>query len=238
MPFLTRGDAQLHYEEYGSGYPILLLSPGSLQSTIDAWHSAPWDPTVELRDEYRLIAMDQRNAGESRAPITVNDDWETYCADQIAILDHLEVERAHCMGGCIGVGFALKIMQRQPGRVTAAVLQQPSGTNSPRTVSRGFDRWVAALVNHPEATPEVLQRVRSNLYDPLFVYTVDRDFVRSCDTPMLVLPGNDSSHPYEIAEEIAEIAPNAEFIADWMDGEAKTKAFTRVREFLRQHTPC
>ncbi len=240
MPFLTRGDATLYYEEYGSGYPILLLSPGSLQSTIDAWHRSPWDPTEELRSDYRVIAMDQRNAGQSRAPITVQDDWETFYADQIAILDHLGIERCHTMGACIGVSFALKIMQHQPGRLTAAVMQQPIGANAPRTESGGFDRWVAALENHPEATPEVLRTYHDNMYGPLFVYSVDRDFVRSCDTPMIVLPGNDNAHPYEIAEELALLAPNAEFIPEWQSGRGSPMfeaAALRIKEFLRSHVP-
>jgi pimeloyl-ACP methyl ester carboxylesterase len=237
MPFINRDDATIYYEEYGSGYPILLLSPGSLLSTIDAWHRSPWDPTVELPSEYHVIAMDQRNAGRSSAPISTTDDWETFYADQVALLDHLGIDHCHVMGACIGVSFALKIMQHQPGRLTAAVMQQPIGANTPRTESGGFDRWVETLQDHPEATPEVLRTYHGNLYDPLFVFSVDRDFIRSCDTPMLVLPGNDNSHPYEIAAELAELAPNAQFIPEWKDGEAKTKAFARVREFLKEHTP-
>lgn len=238
MPFLTRDDATIYYEEYGSGYPLLLLSPGSLLSTIDAWHRSPWDPTVELRSEYRVIAMDQRNSGQSRAPIRATDDWESFYADQVALLDHLGVERAHVMGACIGVSFALKIMQHQPGRLTAAVMQQPIGANAPRTESGGFDRWKETLVDHPEATPDILQRYHDNLYGPLFVYSVTRDFVRSCQTPMIVLPGNDQAHPYEIAEELAQLAPNAEFIPEWKDGPALDTAFGRVRAFLREHMPA
>lgn len=237
MPFLQRGDASLYYEEYGSGYPVLLLSPGSLQSTIDAWHRSPWDPTVELPSEYRVIAMDQRNAGQSRAPIRSTDNWDTFLADHIALLDHLGIQQAHVMGACIGVSFALRLMEVQPWRVSAAVMQQPIGANSPRTESGGFERWKASLTDHPEATETVLQAYHDSLYGPLFVYSVTRDFVRSCTTPMIVLPGNDQAHPYEIAEELAQLAPNAEFIPEWREGEALNGAFTRVREFLRSHTP-
>ena len=60
MPYLQRGDASLYYEEYGAGYPVLVLAPGSLNSTIEAWHRSRWDPTRELASEYRVIAMDQR----------------------------------------------------------------------------------------------------------------------------------------------------------------------------------
>ena len=237
MPFLQRGDASIYYEEYGSGYPVLLFSPGSLQSTIDAWHRAPWDPTVELASEYHVIAMDQRNAGRSTAPISSHDNWETYLQDHIALLDHLGLERVHVMGACIGVSFALRLIKEQPRRVSATVMQQPIGANAPRSVSDGFARWRAALSSHPEATDAVLQQFHDNLYGPLFVYSVTREFVKSCTTPMAVLPGNDQAHPYEIAEELAQLAPNAEFIPDWKQRPALDSAFGRVREFLRVNTP-
>lgn len=237
MPYLRRGDASIYYEEYGSGYPILLLSPGSLLSTIDAWHHSPWDPTVELPSEFRVIAMDQRNSGRSRAPISARDNWDTFLADHIALLDHLGIQQAHLMGACIGVSFGLRLIEAQPERISAAVMQNPIGANSPRKESGGFDRWRATLTDHPEATEDVLNAYHENLYGPLFVFSVTRDFVRTCPAPMVILPGNDQTHPYEIAQELAELAPNAEFIAEWREGAAYDTAFKRVREFLRSHTP-
>lgn len=237
MPYLQNGNASIYYEEYGSGYPVLLFAPGSLQSAIDWWHRSPWDATVELASEYRVIAMDQRNAGRSRAPISATDGWESYLSDHIALLDHLGVEQTHVMGGCIGVPFALRLIQEQPSRISAAVLQNPSGTIERRTDTTSFDRWRESLTDHPEATEAVFKAFFDNLYRETFVYTVSRDFVRSCDTPLLILPGNDRAHPYEIAEEIGRLAQNAEFIADWREGPAKEAAFTRVREFLRSNTP-
>ena len=235
MPTVQIGEASIYYEEYGSGYPVLLGAPGSLQSTIEAWHRAPWDPTVELASEYRVIAMDQRNAGRSRAPIRASDGWQQYLEDHTGLLDHLGIAQCHYMGACIGVSFALRLIEAQPSRISAAVLQQPIGANQPRTETGAFDRWAESLKDHPEATPQVLKGFQDNLYGPLFVYSVSRDFVRSCTTPLLVLPGNDQAHPYEIAKELADTAPNAEFIPEWREGEAK--AFARVREFLRSHTP-
>jgi hypothetical protein len=237
MPFFERGSATIYYEEYGEGYPVLVLAPGSLQSTIDAWHRAPWDPTVELASSYHVIAMDQRNAGRSHAPISESDGWDTYVADQFALLDLLGVQQTHVMGACIGVSFALRMIELQPNRVSAAVLQQPIGINQPRTDMTSFNTWRGSLPEHPEATDATFQTFFQNLYGPMFVYSVSRDFVRSCDKPLLVLPGNDQSHPYEIAQEVAELAPNAEFIADWKQGAAKDAAFARVRTFLAQHTP-
>jgi hypothetical protein len=62
--------------------------------------------------------------------------------------------------------------------------------------------------------------------------------MKSCQTPALVLAGNDAAHPFAIAEEIAQLMPNAEFIPEWKDGEALEAAKQRMHAFLRQHTPA
>ena len=237
MPTFHRGEASIYYEEFGSGFPIMVFAPGSWQSSIDAWHRSRWDPTVELASEYRVIAMDQRNAGRSKAPITDADGWHTFEADHVALLDELGIGQTHLMGMCIGVPFALRLLQAQPLRFTAAVLQQPMGTTSFREVNTGFQRWRDQLIDHPEATDEVLEAYEKNLYSTSFVFSVSKEFVRSCDKPLLVLAGNDENHPFAVAQEIADLSPNAEFIPEWREGAAYEAAFKRVREFLRSHTP-
>ena len=240
MPFFERYGASIYYEELGAGYPVLLFAPGSFQSSIGWWHreDPAFDPTAYLADEFRLIAMDQRNAGKSHALITATDGWHNFSEDHVALLDYLGIERAHVLGACIGVSFALRLIQMQPWRVSAAVLQQPIGTLKDKpSPSGGFNGWREALRDHPEATADVLDAYARNLYAQSFVYNVSRDFVRQCQTPLLVLPGNDQAHPYEIAEEIAQLAPAAEFIADWKEGPGRQAAFHRVRDFLRAHTP-
>jgi pimeloyl-ACP methyl ester carboxylesterase len=239
MPFLKRGEISIHYEEFGSGYPVLLFAPGSLNSTVDAWHQlAAFDATVELAKDFRLIAMDQRNAGQSWAPIRADDGWHSYTADHVALLDHLGIERTHILGQCIGGPFGMGLIQAQPDRVSAAVLAQPSGRIGPYTGrAGGFDRWRETLHDHPEATPEVLDRLRLSLYTPDLVHTVTREFVRTCRTPLLVLAGNDEVHPFALAEEIAHLAPNAEFIPEWKTGPALQAAVKRIHEFLLAHVP-
>ena len=83
----------------------------------------------------------------------------------------------------------------------------------------------------------MLDKFYRNLYEPGFVYCVDRDFVRTVKTPCLVLAGNDEAHPYAIAEELHRLLPNSEFIAEWKTGAALEAARKRVKEFLLQHTP-
>src|SRR5437867_7456677 len=130
MPTFEHRGATLYYEEFGQGFPILTFAPPRLLSTIAVWSqpSAPINPTTELAKNFRVIAMDQRNAGgQSRAPITAQDGWHTYTADHIALLDHLKIGRCHLYGQCIGGSFIMSLLKAQPQRVASAVLAQPIG---------------------------------------------------------------------------------------------------------------
>jgi pimeloyl-ACP methyl ester carboxylesterase len=242
MPSFEQRGARIYYEEFGQGFPILTFAPAGLQSVIDVWRqsSAPINPTTEFADKFRVIAMDQRNAGgQSRAPITAQDGWDSYTADHIALLDQLRIDRCHLYGQCIGGSFILNLIKAQPERVQSAVLAQPIGRVGPMAPGRParFNGWAETLKDHPEATPQVLDAFCQNLYAPGFVYCVDRAFVSTVRTPCLVLAGNDEAHPYPISEELSKLIPNCEFIPEWKSGAALTSAKARVKEFLSKHTP-
>ncbi len=243
MPTFQHHGATIYYEEFGQGFPILTFAPAGLQSIIDVWNgpSAPVNPTTEFAGSYRVIAMDQRNAGgQSRAPITAQDGWHTYAADHIALLDHLRIDRCHLYGQCIGGSFIMSLLKAQPERIAwrrARPAHRPGGPYQPGRAAR-FDTWAKSLGNdHPEATEPVLDAFYQNLYGPGFVYSVDRAFVSSCRTPCLVLAGNDEAHPLPISEEVAKLLPNAEFVQEWKTGDALAVAKVRIKEFLATHTP-
>jgi pimeloyl-ACP methyl ester carboxylesterase len=182
--------------------------------------------------------MDQRNAGgRSHAPITARDDWHTYTGDHLALFDHLGVDRCHLYGQSIGGSFILSLLKAEPQRVASAVLAQPIGRVGPAAGGRTprFQAWAEALTGHPEATPEVLDAFYRNLYEPGFVYCVDREFVSRYATPCLVLAGNDEAHPLPISEELATRLPAGELIREWKTGAALTAARARVLEFLSRH---
>jgi pimeloyl-ACP methyl ester carboxylesterase len=242
MPSLEHHGASLYYEEFGRGFPILTFAPAGLQSVIDVWRQpmAPIDPTTEFAAEFRVIAMDQRNAGgRSRAAITARDGWDDYTADHLALLDHLGIDRCHLYGQCIGGSFILNLIKAQPERVACAVLAQPIGRVAEALPGRNarFDGWAASLQDHPEATGEVIDAFYRNLYGRGFVYCVDRAFVATVRTPCLVLAGNDEAHPYAISEEVSRLIPNCAFVPEWKTGVALAAARLRVKEFLREHTP-
>ena len=239
MAVFEQGEVSLHYEIYGDGFPILLFAPGGMRSAIAFWRSAEWDPIEALSPHFRVVAMDQRNAGESTAPVTAADGWHTYTDDHVALLDHLGLDRTHLMGGCIGGPYCLGVIERAPERVASAVLQQSIGNDgSNRDIFFGiFDGWADELKESmPAVTDDAWTRFRANMFDREFVYNVSRDFVAACETPLLVLMGNDPYHPESISREIADLAPNARLVERWKDPGADG-TIPAVLEFLKTHTP-
>jgi pimeloyl-ACP methyl ester carboxylesterase len=86
VPTLKIPDGELYYEVHGSGYPLMIFAPGGLRSELPFWRHSPsipsapaiWmDPMTVLGEKYRVVAMDQRNAGRSRTRIDASDDWHT-----------------------------------------------------------------------------------------------------------------------------------------------------------------
>ncbi len=207
MPVLERDGAQIHYDVYGDGYPLILFAPGGMHSVAQMWRERPgapgqpmpWiDPTTELSNQFQVVAMDQRNAGRSKAPISAADGWPTYTADHLALIDQLGFDQVHVMGGCIGSSYCLGLCQAAPERVTAAVLQNPIGLSAD---NRGnffgmFDSWAGELqANRAEVDAPSLAAFRQSMFGGDFVFSVGRDFVHACTTPLLVLAGNDEFHP-------------------------------------------
>jgi pimeloyl-ACP methyl ester carboxylesterase len=240
MATFRRAEVVLEYSERGNGFPVLLLAPGGMRSAASFWEKAPWNPLVELSDQFRVIAMDQRNAGGSSAPVRPGDGWQVYAEDQVALLDHLGIARCHVVGGCIGGAFALGLIKAAPGRVAAAVLQQPIGSDGQNRSAfyEMFDGWVREVAaRQPQVSPDTWRAFRSAMYDGHFTFNVDRDFVRGCEAPLLVLMGNDLYHPQVTSREIAALAPRAELVESWKDPAVVGETVKRVRRFLEANTP-
>jgi len=238
MPTFERGDVSLYYEEFGAGYPLLLFAPGGMRSAIDFWHRSPFDPTQAFASDFRVIAMDQRNAGRSRGPVTAADGWQTYSGDHLALLDHLHIERAHIMGGCIGSSYCLSLIKLAAGRISAAVLQNPIGLSGEnRTAFREmFDGWAQELkAQRSDLTDSALASFRETMYGGDFVFCVSRDFVRACTTPMMLLCGDDLYHPAATSEEIARLNPAIQVVKSWKTPQAAPAAVKTVRDFLTRH---
>src|SRR5437660_1199087 len=102
---------------------------GGLNSRVRNWPTAVFNAMEAFKGDFRCITMDQRNAngGESTGPIPASDPWGAFADDQLGLMDHLGAQKFFYMGYCIGGPFGLKLIERAPERVVAAVLCQPVG---------------------------------------------------------------------------------------------------------------
>jgi len=239
MPIFKRDDAELYYEEHGAGFPVLLIAPGGMRSAVSFWERTPWNPIEQLAPHYRVIAMDQRNAGKSIAPVRATDSWHVYREDQIALLDHLGIDRFHTAGMCIGGPYIMGLIEKIPRRVASAVIFQTIGLDDNRPAFfEMFDSWANELKpSRPEVSAEAWESFRNTMYGGDFLFNVSRDFVRRVQTPLLVLLGNDVYHPEVSSRELAALAPNATLIEKWKEPEHQPAAKKAVADFLARHTP-
>ena len=239
MPHFDRGDIHIYYEQSGpeDGFPVLLIAPGGMKSAIPFWAHAPWHPVEELADRFRVIAMDQRNAGRSSAPVLAGDSWRSYTGDQLGLMDHLGIERFLVAGMCIGGSYSLGLIEAAPQRVAAAVLFQPIGLQDNRQAFYDmYDAWAAQCkLDHPQVGEQAWRAFRENMYAGDFTFNVSGEFVRGVATPMLVLQGDDLYHPKAISRQVAELAPNARLIEEWKEGAAIAAARREVVAFLQEH---
>jgi pimeloyl-ACP methyl ester carboxylesterase len=247
VSFYKKGPVRIHYEEAGSGFPLLLIAGGGLNSTIAGLNN-PFNAIEEFKEEYHCVFSDLRNAnpGQSSGPLEIDRPWESHTDDQLGVMDHLGINKFMVMGFCIGGPFIWNLLKRAPDRIVAAVLAQPSGFR-PEMPTLSYDTnmtgWGPDLVKRrPEITMAMVDKFLTRMYrtNPDFVYTVTRDFVRHCQTPVLILPDDIPAHPYAVAMEAAMLAPNAEVsMFPWKEPKERIPlAVRQIRSFLRAHGPA
>lgn len=234
MSSFEHAGAQIHFDVEGDGFPVLLIAPGGMRSANELWNGAPWNPRSALADDYQVIGMDQRNAGRSTAPVSADDGWRTYTADQLALLDHLGIDECHVLGMCIGGPYIVGLLRAAPERFRSAVMLQPVGIDENRhALEEMFDTWAEAIAgDHPEIDDAGWARFRSNMWDGEFVLTATPDEVAQIETPILLLQGNDLYHPSSTSKEISRRAPNVTFVEEWKSDELLDQTDTTIRGFL------
>jgi pimeloyl-ACP methyl ester carboxylesterase len=240
-----RGPVRIRYEEAGSGFPLLLIAGGGLNSVMAGLATSPFNPIEEFKGEYRCIFADLRNAnpGQSSGPLEIDRPWDAYADDHLGLMDHLGIDKFMVLGFCIGGPFIWNLLKRAPGRVVAAVPAQPVGFRPEMPTllyDSGMTGWGPDLVKRrPDITMEMVERFLYKFYraNPDFVFTVTRDFVRNCQTPVLILPDDVPPHPYAVAMECAMLAPKAEVsIFPWKEPKERIPlAVRQIRSFLKAH---
>jgi pimeloyl-ACP methyl ester carboxylesterase len=248
--FYEKGPVRIYYEEAGSGFPLLLLPGGGLNSTIAGLKGGnPFPAIDEFKGEYRCITADLRNApgGQSTGPVEVDRPWESYADDQLGLMDHLGIDKFMVLGFCIGGPFIGSLLKRAPNRVAAAVLAQPVGWR-PEMRDRKYQGafwsgWPAQITaKRPEIPMQTADQFVTKMFEtnPDFLFTVTRDFMRSCQNPILVLPDDVPAHPYAVAMECAMLAPKAEVsIFPWKEPKERIPlAVRQIHSFLKAHWPA
>jgi pimeloyl-ACP methyl ester carboxylesterase len=245
--FFEKGPVRIHYEVAGSGFPLLLIAGGGLNSTMAGLPRGPFDPIAEFKGEFRCVGLDLRNAnaGQSSGPLEIDRPWDSHTDDQLSLMDHLGINKFMVMGFCIGGPLVWNLLKRAPDRVVAAVLAQPSGFRPEMptlTYDGNMTGWGPELVKRrPDITMDTVQKFLTKMYrtNPDFVFTVTRDFVRNCQTPVLILPDDIPAHPYAVAMEAAMLAPKAEVsIYPWKEPKERIPlAVRQIRSFLKAHQP-
>ena len=244
--FYEKGPVKIYYEEYGTGFPLMLLSGGGLSSTI-AGLRGPFPVIDEFKGEYRCIAADLRNAGggKSTGPLDVDRPWDAFTDDQVGLMDHLGIDKFFVMGFCIGGPMIWNILKRAPNRVAGAVLAQPSGFR-PEMPTYNYDNnmmaWGPELVKRrPDITMAMVDKYLTKMYKNVdFAFTVTRDFVKQCQNPVLIMPDDTAPHPYKVAMECVMLAPKSETsIYPWKEpAERIPIAVRQIHSFLKAHKPA
>jgi pimeloyl-ACP methyl ester carboxylesterase len=249
MAIFENGPVLIQYEEVGEGYPLLVIPGGGLNATIAKLGGVgSFNPLNEFNDTHRCIALDLRNAngGGSIGPLEIDRPWDAFADDQLALMDHLGIERFLVMGFCIGGPLIWNLIRRAPERVMAAILVHPSGFRpemSDLFYNNNIKDWAVEIcANRREISMAMADAFLTKMYcsNPDFVLTVPRDFVRNCHTPVLIMPDDIPAHPFTTAMESALLAPNAQVsLYPWRQPAEKILlALRHVRTFLSAHTPA
>ena len=229
MPFYEKGNVRIRYEEVGRGFPLLVTPGGGLNSRVSNWPTAAINAMEEFKNDFRVITMDQRNAngGESTGPVPTENAWDAFADDQLGLMDHLGIREFFFMGYCIG-GCCQSVGHR-PENPT--VMYRHSKEN-----------WAPDFMKQrPEVSMDTIEKYLHNLYavQPDFLYSVSRDFIKNCHTPILVLPDDTPSHPLQTSIDVASLAPNSEItVFPWREPEElRQRIIQKVRTFLKSHLP-
>jgi pimeloyl-ACP methyl ester carboxylesterase len=247
--FYQKGNVRIRYEEAGSGFPLLLIAGGGLNgSTVEGIRGGnPFNAIEALKGEFRCIYSDLRNSNSpSTGPLEINRPWDSYTDDHIGLMDHLGIDKFMVLGFCIAGPFIWNLIKRAPNRVIAAVPAQPVGFRPelPNALYESQNTgWAQPLIKRrPEITADMTDQFLTRMFksNPDFVFTVSREFVKSCQTPVLVLPDDTAGHSLAAAIESAMLAPRGQMsMYPWKDTPEKIPLAVRhVRSFLMSHRPA
>jgi pimeloyl-ACP methyl ester carboxylesterase len=118
------------YEVLGSGPPLLMYSPGGFDATVEKWSTQGIYAQIRLLDHlperYTCVVFDRRETGQSGGRVE-RVTWSDYVAQGKGLLDHLGIDKAHLMGGCMGCCPVAAFAVAYPEAVLSMILFWPVG---------------------------------------------------------------------------------------------------------------
>jgi len=234
MPFTDNNGVRLHWEEQGSGTPILLVMGHRYSSKM-------WYPAIPaLAAEHRVIWFDNRGTGESDTTpkVTVPE----LAADALAVMDAAGVPRAHIYGVSMGGVIVQEMAFQQPGRVTSLIVGCSGALTADKPRAPSIVRllyylppWMLKLLTTSRrpgqgygraATPAAIAADQAVLAQEKFTvkgvvaqfvamgaYSATPEAVAGLTMPALVLHGDeDGTVPFKWGEELAQILPDGRFV--------------------------
>ncbi|NNG03106.1 MAG: alpha/beta hydrolase [Inquilinus sp.] len=130
MPSALIDGIETRYEVVGDGPPLLMFAPGGFDATIEKWSTLGVYARIKLLEHlprhYTCILFDRRECGRSGGRVE-RVTWDHFVAQGSGLLDHLGIERAHLLGGCMGCCPVLAFAVAHPERVKSMVLYWPVG---------------------------------------------------------------------------------------------------------------
>ena len=130
MPIVEIDGLRTRFETIGEGPALLMFSPGGFDASLENWTSFGRYKDLGFIDalsaSYTCIVFDRRESGRSAGRLE-RLTWEKYVAQAVGLLDHLGVDTAHAMGGCVGCSTAAALAVAQPSRIRSLVLFSPAG---------------------------------------------------------------------------------------------------------------
>lgn len=130
MPTAIIDAIETRYDVIGSGPPLLMFSPGGFDATIEKWSSlgvyARTRPLEHLSRHYTCIVFDRRECGQSGGRVE-HVNWSDYVRQGKGLLDHLGIDKAHLMGGCMGCCPVAAFAAAYPEATLSMILYWPVG---------------------------------------------------------------------------------------------------------------
>ena len=137
---------RMRYEVLGEGPPLLMYAPGGFDATIEKWSTQGVYARVKLLDylpkNYQCIVFDRRECGQSGGRVELIS-WAHYARQGKLLLEHLGIERAHVMGGCMGVSCVMAFAVAHPKATRSMLLWWPVGGAKYRI--KAHERFAAHL---------------------------------------------------------------------------------------------